>query len=145
FRRCGERAAVSEMACHGLQRVQLSPDQASSATSTILVIDTVKTETSNAVLVPLVRAGIDRRCRRQRSMVARIKDRNLRDGTEHLFNKVHAFKFGLIVERRKCGGIGDRRFHLRCNDDWLCEMRSTMNDAMTDNIDFRNSARCVTE
>src|SRR5215469_4767029 len=96
----------------------------------------MKTETANAVLVPVVGPGISFRSRGQRAMEAGIKDGDLGNGREELFDERDAVQSGLIMQRGNRGKIGDGSLHLRRDNYRPGEIGTAMDDTVSDGVNF---------
>src|SRR2546428_270549 len=105
------------------------------------MIDAVESITANALFEPFIGPGIDRSSQRYFPMVSSIENGYLGNRAQQLLDEFHPFQFGLIVERREHGSAGYRRFYFGCDEHGFFEMRSTMNDAMTHNVDIGSEGR----
>ena len=125
------------MAGDYLQRRYIPPKHLSSAVCAVFVIDSVKTVAANAsALVPDVRHWIDESFRRQGAVKAGIEYRNLRDIGQQLFDQLDPLQSRLIVQGRNCRDLFNCLLHLRSDERGFDELGTSMNDAVSGNVDF---------
>src|SRR6266480_7139085 len=122
------------MACHQFERVQVSAQKLCGTPRAILMIDPVKSVAANTVFEPLIRPRIHRRSRRQSAMKSGIENRDLRNSAQELFNNLHAFEFGAIMERSESRNVGDSRSYFGSKRNRFFVFRAAMHHAVPDNV-----------
>src|ERR1700731_1210225 len=125
------------MAGHQLERTQLFSQKLCSTFRAILMIDSVKSIATDPLREPFVRAGVHRGRRRQTAVKAGVEDRNLGNAANAFLDGPNPVQLGAIVKWCKGGHARDCRFYFRRDGGGLFELLASMNDAMTDHIDFR--------
>ena len=124
------------MAGHEFQRQQILSEELRGALGAILVIDSVKSITTNPQGEPFIRAGIDSRGIRQSAVKASVEHSHLENVTHALLDDLDAFQLGAIMERRKRRQARDCSFYLRCDASRLFEMLAAMYNPVAYDVDF---------
>src|SRR5580692_5487960 len=100
------------------------------------MIDAVKSVAVNPVQKPLVGSWVNRGRQRHFAMESSIENCNLRYCPEQFLDDFHPFQFGAIVKWSKGGNLGDGRFDFRRDQYGIFIVRATVNDAVSNNINF---------
>src|ERR1700693_770388 len=100
------------------------------------MIDSVESKTAYALRQPFVRTGVNKRGIGQGTVESGIKDGDLGDGSEFLFDESDALEFHAIVKWCENGHALDGGFDFRSDHDGLRVVATTVDDAVSHNSNF---------
>src|ERR1700693_2869171 len=100
------------------------------------MIDSVESKAAYALRQPFIRTGVNKRRIGQGTVESGIKDCDLRDGSEFLFDESDALEFHAIMKRRENGHALDGSFDFRGDHDGLGVIATTVDDAVPHHSNF---------
>ena len=100
------------------------------------MIDSVESKAAYTLRQPFIRTGVNKRGIGQSTVESGIKDSDLGDGSEFLFDESDAFEFHSIMKWRKNGHALDGGFDFRSDHDGLRVLATTIDDAVPHNSNF---------
>src|SRR5215472_6807253 len=107
------------MAAHNFESSNIRPEQLRGAFGTVPMIDTMKSVSANAALVPLIRTRIDRSGWWHLVMKRGIENGHLGNRAQEILDNLHAFQFGANMQwcERRYAFYGGAYFV--CNYHWV--------------------------
>src|ERR1700722_11225784 len=118
------------------ERRKIFSEELRCALRAILMIDSVESEAAYTLRQPFIRTGVNKRGIGQGIVESGIKDSDLGDGSEFLFDESDAFEFHAIMKRRKDGHALDSGFDYRGDNDRLRVVAATIDDAVPYHSNF---------
>ena len=102
----------------------------------ISMIDSVESKAAYALRQPFIRTGVNKRRIGQGAVESGIKDSDLRDGSEFLFDEFDALEFNTIMKWRENGHALDGGFNFKGDDGRLSVLAATVDDAVAHDRNF---------
>src|ERR1700722_11247182 len=103
----------------------------------ILMIDSVESKAAYALRQPFIRTGVNKGRIGQGTVESGIKDSDLRNCSEFLFDESDAFEFHAIMKRRENGHALDGGFDCRGDGDRLRVVATAVDNAVPHHSNFR--------
>src|ERR1700688_624469 len=118
------------MASYQPKRREIFPEELRCALRAILMIDSVESKAAYALREPFIRTGVNKRGIGQGTVESGIKDGDLGDGSELLFDESDAFEFHAIMKWRENGHALNGGFDCRSDHDGWRVVAATVDDAV---------------
>src|SRR5437667_6418719 len=124
------------MTCDDFERGNISPQQPRCASSTVLVINSMKAVTPNPALQPFVRPRINNGLGWQGAVESSIENGDLASVSEQLFDQLNALQPSLVMKRGAGGNIRNGLLYFRRDNGWVGALRPAVHNAMTHPLSF---------
>src|ERR1700722_921725 len=118
------------MASYQPKRQEIFPEELCCALRAILMIDSVESEAAYTLREPFIGTGVNKGRIGQGTVETGIKNCDLGDGSEFLFDESDAFELHAIMKWRENGHALDGSFDFRSDHDGLRVVATTIDDAV---------------